>query len=172
MILLLWKKQESRCPSGQFDWLLVPARIKLPRHLFLHCAPLAPLSSVPLRKFLFHTIFYLFYHCTQCYWSCLQSIAMRPSLCLPASLVVLLFKPCLVSSTSASSFLPHKGQTIADEIKCYSLPYSSISFVSHLITYYTIFALSRAEVRSHGRRTSIGSWTSLSVRSVWSPQPL
>ena len=68
---------------------------------------------------------------------------MRPSLCMPASLVVLLFKPCLVSSTSASSFLPHKGQTIADEIKCYSLPYGSIGFVSHLITYYTIFALSR-----------------------------
>ena len=68
---------------------------------------------------------------------------MRLSLCMPASLVVLLFKPCLVSSTSASSFVPHKGQTIADEIKCYSLPYGSIGFVSHLITYYTIFALSR-----------------------------
>jgi hypothetical protein len=34
----------------------------------------------------------------------------------------------------------HKGQTIADNIKCYSLPYGSIGFASHLITYYTIFA--------------------------------
>jgi len=56
---------------------------------------------------------------------------------------VVLLQSSPVSSLSASSILPHKGPAITDEIKCYSLPYGGIGFASHLITYYTIMALSR-----------------------------
>lgn len=38
--------------------------------------------------------------------------------------------------------IPKKGATIADEIKCYSLPYGAIGFVSHILTYWTIVWLS------------------------------
>ena len=37
--------------------------------------------------------------------------------------------------------LPEKGATIADEIKCYSLPYGGIGFLSHVLTYWTILVL-------------------------------
>jgi len=35
-----------------------------------------------------------------------------------------------------------KGGSIADEIKCYSLPYGAVGFVSHILTYWTILWLS------------------------------
>jgi hypothetical protein len=37
--------------------------------------------------------------------------------------------------------LPHKGQTLRDELKCYSLPYGGIGFGSHILTYYTVIML-------------------------------
>ena len=37
--------------------------------------------------------------------------------------------------------LPEKGATVADEIKCYSLPYGGIGFLSHVLTYWTILVL-------------------------------
>lgn len=38
--------------------------------------------------------------------------------------------------------IPQKGGTIADEIRCYSLPYGGVGFVSHILTYWTILWLS------------------------------
>jgi hypothetical protein len=43
---------------------------------------------------------------------------------------------------SVSSFLPAKGTSIKDELKCYSLPYGGLGFLSHVITYWTIGCLS------------------------------
>jgi hypothetical protein len=40
--------------------------------------------------------------------------------------------------------VPHKGATLADELKCYSLPYGGIGFVSHLLTYWTALWLGYA----------------------------
>jgi hypothetical protein len=40
-----------------------------------------------------------------------------------------------------TNVLPKKGATIADEIKCYSLPYGGIGFTSHVLTYWTILVL-------------------------------
>jgi hypothetical protein len=40
-----------------------------------------------------------------------------------------------------TNMLPEKGATLDDEIKCYSLPYGSIGFLSHLLTYWTILVL-------------------------------
>jgi hypothetical protein len=37
--------------------------------------------------------------------------------------------------------LPHKGQSLRDELKCYSLPYGGIGFGSHILTYYTVIML-------------------------------
>lgn len=37
--------------------------------------------------------------------------------------------------------LPQKGATLAEEIKCYSLPYGGIGFTSHVLTYWTILVL-------------------------------
>jgi hypothetical protein len=37
--------------------------------------------------------------------------------------------------------LPKKGATLDDEIKCYSLPYGSTGFLSHLLTYWTTLML-------------------------------
>ena len=40
------------------------------------------------------------------------------------------------------SFLdPVKGQTLSEEILCYSIPYGGIGFGSHLLTYYTVACL-------------------------------
>jgi hypothetical protein len=38
--------------------------------------------------------------------------------------------------------IPEKGGSIQDEIKCYSLPYGAIGFISHILTYWTILWLS------------------------------
>jgi len=38
--------------------------------------------------------------------------------------------------------IPQKGGTIAEEIKCYGLPYGAVGFVSHILTYWTILWLS------------------------------
>ena len=40
-----------------------------------------------------------------------------------------------------TNVLPQKGATLADEIKCYSLPYGGIGFASHVLTYWTILVL-------------------------------
>jgi hypothetical protein len=40
-----------------------------------------------------------------------------------------------------TNVLPEKGATVADEIKCYSLPYGGIGFTSHVLTYWTILVL-------------------------------
>jgi hypothetical protein len=60
-------------------------------------------------------------------------------------LIVFLF----ISSTNGSKFsewlngiLPHKGNTLEDELKCYSLPYGGIGFLSHILTYWTVGMLS------------------------------
>ncbi|KAH0559411.1 hypothetical protein GP486_004076 [Trichoglossum hirsutum] len=37
-----------------------------------------------------------------------------------------------------ASAVPTKGEDLADEIKCYSLPYGAIGFVSHVLTYWTL----------------------------------
>lgn len=39
-------------------------------------------------------------------------------------------------------WLPVRGPTLQDEIKCYSLPYGGIGFASHALTYYTLLMLS------------------------------
>jgi hypothetical protein len=39
------------------------------------------------------------------------------------------------------NMLPEKGATLDDEIKCYSLPYGGIGFLSHVLTYWTILVL-------------------------------
>jgi hypothetical protein len=58
------------------------------------------------------------------------SLLLSQGYCLPAPL-----PPWL------SSVIPQKGATITDEIKCYSLPYGGIGFLSHFLTYWTIFWL-------------------------------
>ena len=63
------------------------------------------------------------------------SLLLSQGYCLPAPL-----PPWL------SSVIPQKGATTADEIKCYSLPYGGIGFLSHFLTYWTIFWL------GHGRK--------------------
>jgi hypothetical protein len=40
-----------------------------------------------------------------------------------------------------TNMLPEKGATVDDEIKCYSLPYGGIGFLSHVLTYWTILVL-------------------------------
>src|SRR5271156_745738 len=40
-----------------------------------------------------------------------------------------------------TNLVPIQGATLQDEIKCYSLPYGGIGFLSHLLTYYTILCL-------------------------------
>ena len=40
-----------------------------------------------------------------------------------------------------TNVLPEKGATLADEIKCYSLPYGGVGFTSHVLTYWTILVL-------------------------------
>lgn len=37
--------------------------------------------------------------------------------------------------------LPTKGTSLQDEIKCYSLPYGGIGFLSHMLTYWAMFWL-------------------------------
>ncbi|KAI5782541.1 hypothetical protein FPQ18DRAFT_267391 [Pyronema domesticum] len=38
---------------------------------------------------------------------------------------------------------PNKGDTLHDEIRCYALPYGVIGLSSHVLTYYTIWIISR-----------------------------
>lgn len=38
--------------------------------------------------------------------------------------------------------IPEKGGSIQDEIKCYSLPYGAIGFISHVLTYWAVLWLS------------------------------
>lgn len=38
-----------------------------------------------------------------------------------------------------TSFLPTPGQDTKSELGCYSLPYGALGFVSHLLTYWTLF---------------------------------
>ena len=40
-----------------------------------------------------------------------------------------------------TNLVPIQGATLQDEIKCYSLPYGGIGFLSHLLMYYTILCL-------------------------------
>jgi hypothetical protein len=37
--------------------------------------------------------------------------------------------------------LPRPGSTLKDNLKCYTLPFGAIGFVSHLLTYYTVLLL-------------------------------
>jgi hypothetical protein len=37
--------------------------------------------------------------------------------------------------------LPHRGSSLKDELKCYTLPFGVIGFISHLLTYYTVVML-------------------------------
>jgi hypothetical protein len=39
------------------------------------------------------------------------------------------------------TFIPTKGETLHDEIRCYALPYGVIGLVSHIFTFYTIACL-------------------------------
>ena len=43
-----------------------------------------------------------------------------------------------------SPYIPKKDMTIADEIKCYALPYGLIGSISHILTYWTVFWLGLA----------------------------
>lgn len=72
--------------------------------------------------------------------------------CLTLFLTSLLFVNCaegrpLITTRGLPSWLedliPKRGATIADEIKCYSLPYGGIGFLSHVLTYWTVFWLCR-----------------------------
>ena len=38
-------------------------------------------------------------------------------------------------------YIPVRGSTLEGEIKCYSLPYSGIGFVSHALTYWALYWL-------------------------------
>ncbi|KAF8537310.1 hypothetical protein BDD12DRAFT_887999 [Trichophaea hybrida] len=69
----------------------------------------------------------------------------------PASRIItrlLIFACVIFASTTAAeapewlkSITPKKGDTLQSEIQCYALPYGTIGFVSHLLTYYTIFMI-------------------------------
>jgi hypothetical protein len=49
---------------------------------------------------------------------------------------------CRQVKAALPSFLdPIKGQTLPEEIQCYSIPYGGIGFASHLLTYYTLACL-------------------------------
>ena len=55
-----------------------------------------------------------------------------------------LLASCSHASPSPSwlaDVLPQKGATISDALKCYSLPYGGIGFLSHILTYWTILCL-------------------------------
>lgn len=55
--------------------------------------------------------------------------------------------------------MPRKGTTIQEEIKCYSLPYGGIGFLSHFLTYWAVFWL------GHGRRPYM-PWKRLSAGPI------
>jgi len=38
-------------------------------------------------------------------------------------------------------FQPKKGNTLTEEMECYSLPYGGLGFASHILTYYTVIVL-------------------------------
>jgi hypothetical protein len=40
------------------------------------------------------------------------------------------------------------GSTVVDEIKCYGLPYGGLGFASHILTYYTVYMLSKSVPRN------------------------
>ncbi|KAF2101674.1 hypothetical protein NA57DRAFT_73115 [Rhizodiscina lignyota] len=76
--------------------------------------------------------------------------------CVPTFSVILLFVNFLIFPISTLSaptpfdfetfihddLIPQKeGNTIPDELQCYSLPYGGIGFASHVITYYTVIML-------------------------------
>lgn len=57
---------------------------------------------------------------------------------------VFLFFLCIVPFCSAdflSDVLPQPGATPTDQIKCYALPYGTIGFITHILTYYTLLML-------------------------------
>lgn len=56
---------------------------------------------------------------------------------------ILPFYPHITSGSSFSEWLQHPPYTgrIEEDIQCYALPYGTIGFVSHLITWYTVFIL-------------------------------
>jgi len=55
-------------------------------------------------------------------------------------------------------FLPVRGSTIADEIKCYSLPYGGIGFASHVLTFYTLAMLRASRSPWRFTRLKASGW--------------
>jgi hypothetical protein len=49
--------------------------------------------------------------------------------------------PLDISKWLHGQILPSRGKTLAGEIKCYNLPYGGMSFLSHILTYYTVTML-------------------------------
>lgn len=44
-------------------------------------------------------------------------------------------------NVSWSGLMPQRGHDLKSEIECYSLPFGGLGFVSHFLTYYTLFCL-------------------------------
>ncbi|MCJ1353585.1 MAG: hypothetical protein MMC33_003572 [Icmadophila ericetorum] len=68
----------------------------------------------------------------------------------PRTVFLLFTLSCIIETTHAfdvvswlKSMLPDKGDgSIQDELKCYSLPYGGIGFLSHILTYWTLLFIS------------------------------
>jgi len=58
-----------------------------------------------------------------------------------------------------SPLLPKKGSTLQDEMKCYSLPYGGIGFLSHMLIYWQILCL-------WNLRSPLLPWIPLSMRRL------
>jgi hypothetical protein len=46
--------------------------------------------------------------------------------------------PLTASEWFHEILFPERGTTLPEELRCYSLPYGSLGFVSHALTYYTM----------------------------------
>ncbi|KAF8848145.1 hypothetical protein BDZ45DRAFT_664884 [Acephala macrosclerotiorum] len=49
--------------------------------------------------------------------------------------------PIQIPEWLLGQLFPSPGSTLLDEIKCYNLPFGTIGFISHLLTYYTVIML-------------------------------
>ncbi|TFK31959.1 hypothetical protein BDQ12DRAFT_639416 [Crucibulum laeve] len=60
---------------------------------------------------------------------------------MPALLQVVADELLMPRGLNITSFVPHRGDTLMEEMKCYSLPYGGLGFASHVLTYYAIICL-------------------------------
>src|SRR5436190_17160524 len=64
------------------------------------------------------------------------------SICLTPVLVLAFMSMIGNANASLPSFLnPAKGETPAEEMLCYGIPFGGIGFASHILTYYTLACL-------------------------------